>query len=127
MVKWGTLKSGVASASGSTAIWTPASTNYVRIAAARFLVSGDAYAAADELTLALYDAATATPLSLIIGIPIAAPSAVTRGALWDSGWIDLGLGIRTAAVGDAVNINLSEALTAGKCSVLLMGNEGPWV
>ena len=126
MVKWGTLKSGVASAVGSTAIWTPAATNYVRIMAARILVSGDSYAAADELTLALYDAATATALSLIIAINTAAPASVL-GALWDSGWIDLGLGIRTAAVGNAVNINLSEALTAGKCSVLLMGNEGPWV
>ena len=128
MGKFGTIKSAIASASGSTAVWTPASSsNFVRILAYQIILSGDAYAAADELTLALYDAATATPIQYLLGVPTAAPAAVTRGALFDSGVVDLGLGIRTATAGDAVNINLSEALTAGKVTVLLFGNEGPWV
>lgn len=115
-------------AAGLTPVWAPAAGNYVRILRYRLLISGDAYAAANALTLQLADAATLLAFTAFrLAVPIAAPAAVTRGALWDSGTIDLDRGYRTTAIGDAVNVNLSQVLTAGAVTCLLWGLEGPWV
>ncbi|MHB8390337.1 MAG: hypothetical protein ACYDBH_12260 [Acidobacteriaceae bacterium] len=116
-------------AAGATAIWTPtAAGNFIRLLRYRFIVSGDAYAALAALVLSIADGVTVLPwASYRVAVPVAAPAAITRGALFDTGDVDLGLGYVTAAKGNALSANLSEVLAAGAVTCILYGLEGPSV
>lgn len=108
-------------ATGSTAIWTPGASNKFRLLKFKIQVSGQAtFGAAAALTIKLLDAAIDLQLTHVIFVPAAA----VNGALFDSGWIELGdFGIQSAVAGNALNLNLSAALTTGVVSVIACGTE----
>lgn len=116
-----TFKDGQASASGSTALWTPATGKKFRLMRYMALVTGDAsLAVAGELTIRLLDNATGIGQRHIVNLPAAAGTGPT---LYVSPWIDLGNGILSAAINQTLNINLSAALASGLVSVICCGTE----
>lgn len=108
---------------GSVAIWTPAAGNKFRLLAFRVQVTGLAKAAAAaDLKIALLDNAADIGLSTFATIQTAA--LTTDAQDYDSGWIDLGsFGILSAAANNALNVNLSFALTGGLVNVNVCGTE----
>lgn len=110
-------------ATGSTVLWTPGSGNKFRILKFKIQVTANAVAAAaGVLVIALEDAATVIPLSHSVFIPAAA--GATLAGQYDSGWIDLGqFGYLSSAANNALNVNLSFALTGGVVNVIACGTE----
>jgi len=83
-----------------------------------------AFAAFDVHTpvgAALLDGAGATGLSFSIFLPTTA--GTTMAGFWDSGWIDLDLGLCGTVAAQALNVNLSAALVTGVCNVVVAGFE----
>ena len=118
-----TFKQATASALGSTAVWTPGTGNKFRLLKYRIMVSADSYlASAGELTISLLDGAASIAISYVIALAGAAPSGT--GAIYDTGWVDLGtFGITSSTANNVLNVNLGTALTAGKVNVLVAGVE----
>jgi len=118
-----TFKQATASALGSTAVWTPGTGNKFRLLKYRIMVSADSYlASAGELTISLLDAAASIAISYVIALAGAAPSGT--GAIYDTGWVDLGtFGITSSAANNVLNVNLGTALAGGKINVLVAGVE----
>jgi hypothetical protein len=116
------FKRVTATATGSTAIWTPGTGNKFRLLAYRIQVTADAtLAAAGRLTISLLDSATDIAQDLVAAVPAA---GLTVGDDYDSGWTQLGyFGILSAAANNVLNVNLSAALTAGLVNVLVAGTE----
>lgn len=118
-----TFKTVATAANGNTALWTPAAGKKFRLMGYRVDVTGNAAAAAGAVkTISLFDgAAGATGLVHSVFVPGAALAA---GALYTSGWIDLGkLGYLSTAANNVLNVNLSTALTAGVVRVIACGTE----
>lgn len=116
------VKSAVATASGNTALWTPAASKKFRLMRVLIMVSGNAVqAAAGVLTIQLQDSATGMPVAVSPFVPAAAGTVM--GADFVSGWIDLGNGILSAAANNVLNINLSAALTGGTVRAIAVGTE----
>lgn len=109
-------------ATGSTAVWTPALNNKFRLLRYRVIVGASAImAAATDLTIKLLDSATDIAQNVIVRIPAA---ALGSGVNYDSNWIDLGaFGVLSAAANNALNVNLSAALTGGLIQVMVAGVE----
>lgn len=107
---------------GSTAIWTPGAGNKFRLLGFRVQVTARAAATvAADLVIKLLDVALDLGLASIVSIPAA---GLTAGDDYDSGWIPLGsFGILSAVAGNALNLNLSFALTAGLVNVNVCGTE----
>lgn len=116
------FKQATASALGSTAVWAPVTGNKFRLLKYRIVVNASAImAAATDLTIKLFDVATDIGQDYIVRIPAA---ALASGVNYDSGWVDLGyFGILSALANNALNVNLSAALTGGLISVLVAGTE----
>ena len=111
-----------AAAAGSTALWTPAVGRKFRLMRYRVEVTGNATLAAPAvLTIKLLDAAADTNQTSDSFVPGAAVS--TQGCQYQSGWIDLGNGLLSAAANNVLNVNLSAALTAGNVRVDAIGTE----
>lgn len=117
-----TFKTVQASASGNTAVWTPATGNKFRLLKYRVQVSGNAdLGTAAILTVTFQDATTAMPIAIDIWVPAVAG---TGPSLYDSGWVDLGkFGITSAAANNALNVNLSAALSVGDARIEVAGVE----
>lgn len=117
-----TFKTVATAANGNTALWTPAAGKKFRLMRYRIDVTGNAAAAAAAVkTISLFDgAAGATGQVHSVFVPGAALAA---GALYTSGWIDLGNGYLSAAANNVLNVNLSTALTAGVVNVIACGVE----
>lgn len=117
------FKQASATSSGSTALWTPASGK--KFVLMRYMVTVTEEAtlgAAADLTISLLDAAADIGQNHILYVPNAAFGGI--GEAYTSPWIDLGTtGITSAAINQVLNINLSAALTAGKCNVIACGIE----
>lgn len=109
-------------AAGNTALWTPAAGNRFRLMRYMVAVTADAIqAVAGLLTITLFDgAAGATGQVHSVFVPAA---AVNTQGLYTSGWIDLGNGVRSAAINNVLNVNLSAALTGGVVRVIACGTE----
>jgi hypothetical protein len=115
------FKQASTAATGSTALWTPAAGKKFRIMRYRVQMTARALAAvAADLTINLLDAAANLGLATITSVPAA---GLTAGDDYDSGWIDLGNGILSAAANNVLNINLSFALTGGLVNVNVCGTE----
>ena len=116
------FKQLTATAAGNTAIWTPGTGNKFRLLKLMVQVRPDAFlAAAGVLTITLEDAATALPLVFYVFLPAAAPASEIQPLVTD--WIDLGFfGILSAAANNALNVNLSAAVTNG-VNVIVCGTE----
>lgn len=116
------FKTAQASASGSTALWTPAASKKFRLQRYCVQVTGNAVrAAAGVVTISLLDAAADIAQDVDVWVPAAALN--NAGLLYNSGWIDLGNGKLSAAANNVLNISLSAALTAGNVRVLACGTE----
>lgn len=108
-------------ATGSTALWTPTAGKKFRLMRYRVIVTALAKAAvAADLVIDLLDAAATLGLKTLCTIPAAAAG---NGLISDSGWIDLGNGILSAAANNVLNLNLSFALTGGLVNVNACGTE----
>ena len=118
-----TFKSAVATASGNTAVWTPATGKKFRLMRFMLVLTDEAaQGVAGDITVKFQDATTDIGISLPVYVPAAAIAAPI-GEAWTSGWIDLGNGIVSAAANNVLNLNLSAALTAGTFGVLVAGTE----
>jgi hypothetical protein len=116
------FKQLTATAAGNTAIWTPGSGNKFRLLKLLVQVRPDAFlAAAGILVITLEDAATTLPFVFYVFLPAAAPATEIQPLI--TPWIDLGFfGILSAAANNALNVNLSAAVTNG-INVIVCGTE----
>lgn len=115
------FKTATATASGDTALWTPAAGKKFRLMRYRIEVTNDAATSGGaDIDVVLRDATTATAAAMSLYVP--AVSGTALGAA-STGWVDLGNGILSAANNNVLNINLSAALTAGKVRVVACGTE----
>lgn len=115
------FKNGSATASGDTALWTPAASKKFRLMRYRIMLTGDAtLAVAGILTVTLRDATTGLAFTHAFYVPSAAAN-VFGGVQID--WIDLGNGYLSAAANNVLNINLSVALATGSIRVVAIGTE----
>jgi hypothetical protein len=94
----------------------------------RFMVQVPAnvsFAARAVLTVSFQDGTTALNLAFDVFLGQTAPveTASSEQPNFDTGWIDLGEGILSAAANNVLNINLSAALNAGTVRVTCCGTE----
>jgi hypothetical protein len=111
-----------ATAAGSTALWTPGTGNKFRLLAWRIVISQTTtLAAAGDEVIKLLDSATDIAQDVTVRI---AAAAGTSGALYDSGWQQLGtFGVLSAAANNVLNVNLGTACATGGVQVLVAGTE----
>jgi hypothetical protein len=116
------FKTAAVTAAGSTALWTPAAGKKFRAMRYMLIVTDQAtLAAGATLTIDLLDAAGNLAQTHSVFVPSV---GLTGGVpLYVSPWIDLGNGILSSAANNVLNVNLSAALTAGVCRVLVCGTE----
>lgn len=115
-------KSVTATASGNTALWTPAAGKKFRLM--RFLLtmpSDVAKAAGADVAITFQDSATDMGLKLSVFVPAAA--VTTGNGAWSSGWIDLGNGILSSTANNVLNINLGAAITTSGITCMAAGTE----
>jgi hypothetical protein len=116
------FKTVQATASGSTAVWTPGSGNKFRILKFRVQVTANAaMSSGGVLTISLLDSSSSMNLSTDVFVPASAGAAMGG---YDSGWMDLGsFGVLSSTANNALNASLSAALTSGNVRVLVAGVE----
>src|SRR6266705_2931596 len=107
------FKTAQATAAGSTVLWTPTTGKRFQLLRYLIVITDNAtQAAPGTLTVKLLDAAADIAQNHDTFVPTV--GLLNSGALYTSGWIDLGsLGIVSAAINQVLNINLSAALTGG--------------
>lgn len=116
-----TFRSGIITAAGSTALWTPATGKKFRVMRYMLELTGNAIqAAAGVVTVTLYDAAAAMNIVHSLYVPGAASNNLGG---YNPGWFDLGNGVVSAAANNVLNVNLSAALTGGGLRVTVCGTE----
>jgi hypothetical protein len=117
-----TFKSGQASTSGSTAIWTPASGNKFRLL--KYAIEGTlnlSQASQGVLTVSFMDGTSPMSFAHDVYVP---STAMKLNVLYNSGWIDLGsTGFLSVAANNVLNVNLSASLTAGNFRITVCGTE----
>ncbi len=114
-------RSGVVTAAGSTAVWTPAAgKRFVLLGYHLFLIGNSIQAAAGVITVNLQDAATLLGLSHSIYVPSAAANIFGGTPI---ATLEFPAGITSAANNNALNVNLSAALTAGGVRSVVWGVE----
>lgn len=116
------FRTATATASGNTPVWTPAAGKKFRLM--RFyleLTENVIRAAAGVVTIKFQDATTDLNIAFDVWVPAAA--LATTGNEWQSGWIDIGNGILSAAANNVLNVNLSAALTGGNLRAFVCGTE----
>ena len=118
------FKTAQATASGNTALWTPASGKKFRLMRLFVQVTANAYldSGAGVLTVTFQDATTGINLAFDVYLPAASVSA-PLGDAFASGWIDLGNGVLSATANNVLNINLSGKVDAGNVRVTCCGTE----
>lgn len=116
------FKTVATAALGATALWTPAAGKKFRLMRYMVTVTDQAtQAAPGTVTITHLDAAADILQTHDVYVP--AVALVNSGSLYNSGWIDLGNGILSAAINQVLNVNLSAALTAGTVRCLCCGTE----
>jgi hypothetical protein len=122
-----TFKTASATASGDTAVWTPASGKKFRLMRFKLQVTANAYLAArGVLTITLRDGTTDLNLTHDVYLgqtAIAADTNPQQTPLLETHWIDLGNGVLSASANQVLNINLSAALSGGNVRVIACGTE----
>ena len=119
-----TFKTVSASASGDTAVWTPASGKKFRLLRVLVTVTSNAsQSSGGVMAIALGD--DTTPINLTFDVYVPTTEVTTGGApLFSSGWIDLGpTGILSALADNPLNVSLAAALATGACRVIVAGTE----
>lgn len=117
-----TFKTIQVTAAGNTAIWTPASGKKFRLL--KYQVEGTlnvAQNAQGVLTISFEDASTPMPFAHDVYVP---SNSLKYSVIYRSGWIDLGsVGYLSSTINNALNVNLSSALTQGNFRVIVCGTE----
>lgn len=118
------FKTCTATASGDTACWTPHAGNSFRLLGYSIEVTEDAtLAVAADLDITLRDATTSMNIVETCFTPTTATVTYVSAGCGSRG-VNLGFfGKLSAAPNNALNVNLSAALTAGKVRVNLWGTE----
>lgn len=118
-----TVKTASVTASGNTALWTPATGKRFRLMRLMAIVTSDAATSGGaRVTVDLKDgASTSTGMTFDVYCPAVAGSAFGNGFF--TGWVDLGQGVLSSAANNVLNINLSAALSSGVCRVVACGSE----
>ncbi len=121
-----TFKTVQATASGNTALWTPTSGKKFRLMRFNIQLTANAVlASAAVLTVTFQDATTGIPITYDFYVGQVALTGAT--ALFiageETGLIDLGNGVLSAAVNNVLNVNLSATLTSGNVRVTVAGTE----
>jgi hypothetical protein len=87
------------------------------------IVTGNSsLASAGVLDIKLKDGVDDMGLQFSVFAPVVAVTSVF-GADFNTGWVDLGEGILSNALNNALKINLSSALSTGKASICYIGRE----
>lgn len=105
-----TFKTATATASGNTALWTPASGKKFRLMRLYVTVSAtNTIAAVTNEIITFQDGATA----MSIRFDASVGTTAAAGEDFSSGWVDLGNGILSAAANNVLNLNLGTAVATG--------------
>lgn len=115
------FKTTTATASGNTALWTPAAGKKFRLMGYIIQVTAFAASATPAIEITFQDGAAAIGLGSSLSVP--AVGASTGGVLLNTGDVQLGNGKLSAAANNVLNINLNAALTAGLVRVTVWGTE----
>jgi hypothetical protein len=118
------IKNVYANVAGNTLLWAPAAGKRFRILACRVTVTANvAISGGGILDIRMYDGAAASiGLSHSLYCPGTGVTTVP-GTAYDSGWIDLRNGYLSSTIDNSLNINLSQALTAGGVQTIVIGTE----
>ena len=116
------FKTGTATAAGNTAVWTPTAGKKFRLMRYQIEVQEGSTLGAGANDVIKFQDAT-TDIGFIHDVFIPAAALATMGVLYQSGWIDLGNGILSAAANNVLNINIGTVLTAGGVRVNVAGCE----
>jgi hypothetical protein len=117
-------KTVTATAAGNTAVWTPTTGTRFRLLAILVELTADATAAAaGTFHVTLQDGATPMNLGWSARVGTTGATTTTTGNVIEPGWCDFRSGIRSAAINNVLNVNLSAALTAGVVRVTVIGTE----
>lgn len=115
------VKSTTATASGGTAVWTPAAGKKFRLMGYQIQLTANAAVAAGAVVhIDLFDGATFLTRHSFF-VPTTAVTT-TPGA-YTTPWIDLGNGFLSSAANNGLSITLSAALTSGEASIVASGSE----
>ncbi len=121
------FKSVQASASGDTAVWTPTTGKKFRLLKYQIVVPTNCTLASRAVeVIKLRDGTTDLLLTHDVFLGQTAPvetAAAPPPTLYNSGWVDLGDGILSAAANNVLNVNLGTALAAGNVRVNVAGVE----
>lgn len=113
--------SGVASAAGNTAVWTPVAGNKFRLMCISVEVTGNAtMSAAGEEVITLQDGTTGIP-GFTWNVFVPSTALNTRGQLYTSGTVCFPNGLVSSTANNVLNVNLGTALTAGHVVVRAWG------
>ncbi len=116
------FNTATATASGNTALWTPAAGKKFRLMGYSFLITQNAaQSVGGLLEITFQDGTTPLPFALSVFVPGAAGTVVGAGD--NTGWVVLGNGKISSTVNNVLNINLSAALTAGEVRSVAIGTE----
>lgn len=116
-----TFRTALVTAAGGTAIWTPAAGKKFRLMRYMIELTGNAIqTTAGVITAQFYDAATGMSVTHSLYIPATAVNTLGGS---NPGWFDLGNGILSATANNALNMNLSAAITGGGLRVTVCGTE----
>lgn len=116
-----TFKTVSATASGNTALWTPASGKKFRLMRYMMQITSNATLVSGAVLIVdLQDSSTTTNQTHSVFVPTV---SVAVTPLFSTDWIDLGNGVLSTTANNILNINLSVALATGVCRVLVCGTE----
>lgn len=117
------FKTASITASGNTAIWTPANGKKFRLMGYQIETSENASLAAGAVvTLQFYDANVPIPIAHEDFVPTTAVTTVTGNGL-ETGFVSLGNGVLSSAINNALSLNLTATLSTGTVRVNVNGTE----
>lgn len=115
------FKYAFASTVAATAVWTPAAGKRFRLMRLRISVPSDATSAvAGRTAMTFLDGGTLMPLAFDASVPTV---GATGPPSLETGWIDLGNGILSAAANNVLTVALTNALTTSGFRMILIGTE----
>lgn len=118
------------SAAGNTALWVPTAGKRWRITRLMTYFTSNATTGNQgrEVVISLREGDTPLDIAWTVYLPAVSLLGNLPGVLqsWNSGWMPVGAGsggTLGGATDGVLNLNLSNALTAGKCGVIALGYE----
>lgn len=117
-----TFKTAKATATGTTAVWTPTSGKKFRLMRFKIMITADAHqTSGGEVDFDLQDSSTSINVIHTVFIPTAA--GTTLAGWYDSGWVDLGNGILSTTANNVLNLVFTATGFVGAVRVITVGTE----